>query len=75
MVNTHLGQGPWREIAAPLIVDPTGGYDSGETSCPGYSAGILPDITGPGFQIIEALHISNGRCRVAIGHGWLPAGP
>jgi hypothetical protein len=75
MVNTRLGEGPWREIASPLVVDPTGGYDSGETPCPGYSAGILPDLSGPGFQIIEALHITNGRCRVAIGHGWLPAGP
>lgn len=74
MTNTHLGQGPWTEIASPLVVDPTGGYDSSETSCPGYSAGIVPDASGPGFQIIEALHIANGRCRVAIGHGSLPPG-
>ncbi len=72
MMNIRLGQGPWREIRSPLDVDPTGGYDAGETPCAGYSAGILPDVSGPGFQIIEALHIANGKCRVAIGHGWLP---
>lgn len=72
MTNDHLGQGPWVEVRSPVSVDPTGGYDAGETPCPGYSAGILPDKTGPGFQVVEALHIANGRCRVVDGHGWLP---
>ena len=73
MTNTHLGRGPWREIRSPVTVNPTGGYDSGETPCPGYSAGILPDATGPGFQVVEAVHMPNGKCRVVDGHGWLAA--
>jgi len=73
MINTDLGAGPWREIPSPLIVDPTGGYGKGETGCPGYSSPILPDASGPGFQVIAGLHIDNGKCRVAIGRGTLPA--
>ena len=72
MINMNLGRGPWREIRSPVVVNPTGGYDLGETPCPGYSAGILPDASGPGFQVVEALHMPNGRCRVVDGHGWLP---
>lgn len=73
MTNTDLGRGPWKEIRSPVFVNPTGGYDVGETACPGYSAGILPEATGPGFQLVEALRMKNGRCRVVDGHGWLPA--
>jgi len=73
-VNDKLGSGPWREVASPVIVDPTGGYGKGETACPGYSSPILPDASGPGFQVIAGLHIANGKCRVAIAHGYLTAG-
>lgn len=74
LVNTDLGAGPWREIASPLVIDPTGGYGKGETGCPGYSSPILPDVSGPGFQVIAGLHIANGKCRVAIAHGSLDQG-
>jgi hypothetical protein len=70
-VNTKLGQGPWTLHASPVIVDPTGGYAKSETACPGYSSPVLPDVSGPGFQVMAGVAISNGKCRVAIGRGQL----
>ncbi len=70
-VNTTLGDGPWQMHPSPLIVDPTGGYTKPETACPGYSSPVLPDVSGPGFQVIAGLAIANGKCRVAIGRGHL----
>jgi BNR/Asp-box repeat. len=70
-VNTKLGQGPWQMRPSPLVIDPTGGYAKTETPCPGYSSPILPDMSGPGFQVTAGLRIANGKCRVAIGRGKL----
>ncbi|MYS77389.1 sugar-binding protein, partial [Streptomyces sp. SID5926] len=47
--NTHLGAGEWTEIEAPVLTDPTGGYNPGEPSCPGYSSPIVPRADGTSF--------------------------
>ena len=73
--NAHSGEGPWSVIAAPVIVDPTGGYDPGETGCAGYSSPVLPDTSGPSFLLAAGLHEPNGKCRVMVGRGSLQAAP
>lgn len=72
MINTRGGRGPWRMIPAPVVVDPTGGYDKGETGCAGYSSPVLPDARGPGFLMLAGVHLPNGKCRVVAGSGRLP---
>lgn len=69
MVNTELGDGPWREIAAPLKIDPTGGYGPNETACPGYSSPTLPSAdAGDGRVLMLAgTAIPNGKCEVRFG--------
>jgi hypothetical protein len=67
MTNTNLGTGNWVEMRAPVVVNPTGGYDSGETSCPGYSSPILPSIDGNSVLELAGTHISNGKCEVSFG--------
>jgi hypothetical protein len=67
MVNTNLGSGTWSELPTPFVVNPTGGYDSGETSCPGYSSPILPSTSGTSFLYLAGTHISNGKCEVRYG--------
>jgi hypothetical protein len=73
MVNTQLGQGLWREIPAPVIVDPTGGYGPSETGCPGYSSPLLTsrDPKDPGFIMLAGTAIANGKCEVRFGSGSL----
>lgn len=72
MVNSRLGEGPWREIPAPVVVDPTGGYDTGETGCAGYSSPILADAGAPDFLYLAGVHLPNGKCEVEAGRGRLP---
>jgi hypothetical protein len=69
MTNTSLGAGPWREIEAPFVIDPTGGYGPGETSCPGYSSPILPAAQSaePTFVFLAGTAIANGKCEVRYG--------
>ena len=67
MVNTDLGSGNWDEIPAPFVINPTGGYDSGETSCPGYSSPILPSASGNSLLYLAGVGISNGHCEVEYG--------
>ena len=67
LVNTNLGVGPWSELPAPFVIDPTGGYDSGETSCPGYSSPLLPSQTGTSVLYLAGTHIANGKCEVRFG--------
>ena len=73
MVNTALGQGPWREIDTPFAVDPTGGYGAGETSCPGYSSPILAstEASDPSFVFMSGTSIANGKCEIRYGIGKL----
>ncbi len=71
MVNAQLGAGPWREIAAPVTIDPTGGYGPGETACPGYSSAILAS-TEPGdgsFVMLAGTALANGKCEIRFGSG------
>ncbi len=67
MINTDLGSGSWDEIPAPFVINPTGGYDSGETSCPGYSSPILPSASGNSLLYLAGVGISNGHCEVEYG--------
>lgn len=67
MINTNLGSGPWSEIPAPFVINPTGGYDSGETACPGYSSPILPSVSGNSLLYLAGVGISNGHCEVLYG--------
>jgi len=67
LINTNLGVGPWSELPAPFIIDPTGGYDSGETACPGYSSPLLPSQTGTSVLYLAGTHIANGKCEVRFG--------
>jgi hypothetical protein len=73
MVNTALGSGPWREITAPVAIDPTGGYDSNETSCPGYSSAILPSAleSDSRYLFLAGSALPNGKCEVRFGVGKL----
>jgi hypothetical protein len=65
--NTNLGTGTWTETTAPVNTNPTGGYDSGETSCAGYSSPILPSVSGSTILYLAGTHISNGKCEVQFG--------
>jgi len=73
MVNTTLGVGPWREIDAPLVIDPTGGYGSGETACPGYSSAILASAQASDstFVLLAGAAIASGKCEIRFGIGKL----
>ena len=74
MVNTRLGAGPWREIDAPFVVDPTGGYGPGEAACPGYSSPILApaEAPDPSFVFMSGAAVANGKCEIRYGIGKLP---
>lgn len=67
MTNTDLGSGSWTEMRAPVVVNPTGGYDGSETSCPGYSSPILPSVDGNTILELAGTAISNGHCEVSFG--------
>jgi hypothetical protein len=71
MINTDLGAGPWSEIDAPFVIDPTGGYGPGETGCPGYSSPILPagQPFDPTFVFLAGTALPNGKCEIRYGTG------
>jgi hypothetical protein len=73
MVNTNFGVGPWREIAAPVRIDPTGGYGAGETACPGYSSAVVAssDPRDSSFVMLAGTAIANGKCEIRVGTGSL----
>ncbi|MEV4565358.1 ricin-type beta-trefoil lectin domain protein [Nonomuraea sp. NPDC049419] len=71
--NTNLGAGAWTEIEAPAITAPTGGYNPGEPSCPGYSSPIVPSANGTGFLYLTAVHVTGNQCAVRYGLGTLPS--
>ena len=73
MVNTALGSGPWREIDAPLVISPTGGYGPNETSCPGYSSAILASEQPSDFSyvLLAGTGVANGKCEIRFGLGKL----
>jgi len=73
MVNTNLGVGSWREIDAPLVIAPTGGYGPGETACPGYSSPILApaSFSDPTFVLMAGTATANGKCEIQFGIGRL----
>lgn len=77
MINTELGQGAWREILAPVRVDPTGGYGPGETACPGYSSPILVSVDpkDSGLLMLAGTAIANGKCEIRSGRGQLAGKP
>lgn len=65
--NTNLGSGSWSELPSPFTINPTGGYDSGETACPAYSSPILPSTDGSTYLYLAGVGISNGHCQVNYG--------
>jgi hypothetical protein len=65
--NTNLGVGSWTETTVPVNTNPTGGYDSGETGCAGYSSPILPSVSGDSLLYLAGTHLSNGKCEVRFG--------
>jgi hypothetical protein len=67
LANTDLGVGAWTETTAPVDTNPTGGYDSGETACAGYSSPILPSVSGSDILYLAGTHIGNGNCQVSFG--------
>ncbi|GHF10309.1 sugar-binding protein [Streptomyces spiralis] len=70
--NTRLGAGEWTEIEAPVRTSPTGGYNSGEPSCPGYSSPIVPRADGTSFLYLSATWLGTGnQCQVRFGTGAL----
>jgi hypothetical protein len=71
MVNTALGEGPWREIPAPFRIDPTGGYGSGETACPGYSSAMVASDSANDASVlmVAGTAIANGKCEIRYGLG------
>ncbi|MCO5993356.1 ricin-type beta-trefoil lectin domain protein [Actinoallomurus rhizosphaericola] len=70
--NTNLGSGNWTETTSPVTVNPTGGYDAGETACPGYSSPILPSVSGDTILYLSGTAISNGKCEVRFGTDLTP---
>jgi hypothetical protein len=69
--STTMGAGPWRQIAAPVRVDPTGGYGPGETACPGYSS---PTVAfGSEVVMLAGTTLPNGKCEVRFGVGRIDA--
>jgi hypothetical protein len=75
MINRNLGAGPWRLIAAPFRISPTGGYAPGEPSCPGYSSPILASDSAndPTVLVLAGTALANGKCEVRYGSMRLPA--
>jgi hypothetical protein len=71
-VNHNLGVGSWDEITTPVTTDPTGGYDSGETSCAGYSSPLLANPSGANFLMLAGVHVSTGKCETNFGTATLP---
>ncbi len=67
--NNQLGVGDWQELTAPITVDPTGGYDTGEPSCPGYSSPILPSEDGETLLYIAGTWIdeADNQCEIRFG--------
>ncbi|MDR2929760.1 MAG: DUF1080 domain-containing protein [Propionibacteriaceae bacterium] len=67
--NTNLGVGPWFEVTAPVSVDPTGGYNPGEPSCPGYSSPILPSVDGQQLLYLAGTWIpgTGNQCEIRMG--------
>jgi hypothetical protein len=62
-----MGAGPWQRIAAPVRVDPTGGYGPGGTACPGYSS---PTVAfGTDVVMLAGTALPNGKCEVRFGAG------
>ncbi|MEY9931591.1 hypothetical protein ABH926_006240 [Catenulispora sp. GP43] len=72
MANTNLGAGTWTETTAPVNTNPTGGYDTGETACAGYSSPILPSVSGSTVLYLAGTHLSNGKCEVTFGYDVAP---
>jgi hypothetical protein len=73
MVHANLGAGPWHEIDAPFVIDPTGGYGAGETACPGYSSPVLASTrsSDPSFILMAGAAIANGKCEIQFAAGRL----
>ncbi|WP_022883037.1 sialidase family protein [Gryllotalpicola ginsengisoli] len=71
-VNRSLGAGGWQEITTPVTTAPTGGYDSGETSCAGYSSPLLADPSDDTFLVLAGVHIASGHCETDFGTATLP---
>lgn len=71
--NTNLGVGAWHELTAPISVDPTGGYNPGEPSCPGYSSPILPSPDGQELLYLAGTWIAGAgnQCEIRIGRASL----
>lgn len=72
-VNKNLGAGSWNEITTAVTVSPTGGYDAGETACPGYSSPLLANASGSGYVMLAGTAISNGKCRTEYATATLPS--
>lgn len=71
--NTNLGVGNWKEITTAVTVDPTGGYDPGETGCAGYSSPLLGAQTGSSYTEMAGTHLSNGKCETQFASANLPS--
>ncbi|GAA2210521.1 sialidase family protein [Nonomuraea monospora] len=71
-INRANGLGAWTEIEAPALTSPTGGYNSGEPSCPGYSSPIVPSANGTDFLYLTATHLTGNQCAVRYGIGTVP---
>ncbi|HWB34677.1 MAG TPA: ricin-type beta-trefoil lectin domain protein, partial [Rugosimonospora sp.] len=70
--NTNNGSGAWTETTAPVTVDPTGGYDAGETSCPGYSSPLLASFSYGQVLNLAGTHLGNGKCEVRYAFDDIP---
>jgi hypothetical protein len=67
LINTNLGSGNWSELPAAFAINPTGGYDTGETGCPAYSSPVLPSATGTSILYLAGTVLSSGNCEVRYG--------
>ncbi|WP_206244196.1 sialidase family protein [Novosphingobium terrae] len=73
MINTQLGAGPWKQIPAPLLVDPTGSYAPKAPSCPGYSSPLLvsDNAKDPTIVMLAGTLAEGTTCAVRAARGTL----
>ncbi len=66
MINERGGQGPWREVAAPVAVP--GAYNN---YCPNYSSALLPSPDGRSILEIATDYAEDGVCKAYFATGRL----
>lgn len=70
MVNERDGDGPWREVAAPVAVP-----DAFNNYCPNYSSTLVPSTDGRSILEIATDYAEDGECKAYYATGRLGSAP